>query len=234
VNGDSDTADQFVLTNPDPNVFTSILNIDGITIEIKGTGAFANGDAFRIIDADRILGTPIITSVDPNQNWVFDANSGLICLGSCPGNVAGDYNGNGMRDAEDIDILSAAVRDGQTDARFDLNGDGLVSSADRTEWVEVLTNTYFGDSNFDGEFSSSDFVTVFVPAKYETGQAAGWTEGDWNGDGLFNSSDFVAAFTGAGYENGPRNGGLQAVPEPSTFALILLGIVGLSGVVRRR
>ena len=233
VNGDTDTADQFVVDNPDPEVLTSILNIDGVTIEVKATGAVANGDSFKIIDADQIVGTPIITSVVEGQNWVFDATSGLVCLGSCAGGVAGDFNGNGMRDAEDIDLLSVAITNNDTDGKFDLNGDGSVNAADRTEWVEVLTNTYFGDSNFDGQFNSSDFVTVFGAAKYESGEAANWSEGDWNGDGLFNSSDFVTAFSGGGYEGGERDGGLQTVPEPSSLVALLLGAGMLLGRYRR-
>ena len=233
VNGDTDTADQFVVDNPDPEVLTSILNIDGVTIEVKATGAVANGDSFKIIDADQIVGTPIITSTDPAQNWVFDATSGLVCLGSCAGGVAGDFNGNGMRDAEDIDLLSVAINNNDTDAKFDLNGDGSVNAADRTEWVEVLTNTYFGDSNFDGQFNSSDFVTVFGAAKYESGEAANWSEGDWNGDGLFNSSDFVTAFSGGGYEGGERDGGLQTVPEPSSLIALVMGAGLLLGRFRR-
>ena len=75
---------------------------------------------------------------------------------------------------------------------------------------------------------------MFGAAKYETGEAAGWGQGDWNGDGTFNSSDFVAVFSAAGYEMGPRPGGLQTVPEPSSIALILLGIIGGFRVVRRR
>lgn len=149
-------------------------------------------------------------------------------------NAIGDYNGNGARDSDDIDILSEAIRNNDMDSKFDVNGDGNVDGADRTEWVEVLTNTHFGDSNFDGEFSSSDFVAVFGAAKYETGETAGWGQGDWNGDGTFNSSDFVAVFSAAGYETGPRAGGLQSVPEPSSIVLILLGISGGLRVVRRR
>ena len=145
------------------------------------------------------------------------------------GGVAGDFNGNGERDVADLDLLTTAVAAG--DASFDLDGDGDADAADRTYWVETLSNTYFGDSNFDGEFSSSDFVTVFGAAKYETGEDASWNEGDWNGDGTFNSSDFVAAFSGGGYEQGARDGGLMTVPEPSGIALALLGLVGL---VRRR
>ena len=145
------------------------------------------------------------------------------------GGVAGDFNGNGERDVADLDLLTAAVAAG--DASFDLDGDDDADAADRTYWVETLSNTYFGDSNFDGEFSSSDFVTVFGAAKYETGEDASWNEGDWNGDGTFNSSDFVAAFSGGGYEQGARDDGLMTVPEPSGIALALLGLVGL---VRRR
>ena len=145
--------------------------------------------------------------------------------------VAGDFNGNGERDVMDMDLLTQAVKDG--DASFDLDGDNDVDADDRTFWIETLTNSYFGDSNFDGEFSSSDFVTVFTAAKYETGEAATWAEGDWNGDGIFSSSDFVAAFMGAGYELGAREGGLQVVPEPTSLGLLGIGALVLLGVRRR-
>ncbi len=112
---------------------------------------------------------------------------------------------------------------GGADAGFDLNGDGTVNLADREFWVVDLTNTFMGDANFDGEFNSSDFVTVFGAAKYEKpGVAATWAEGDWDGDGFFTSSDFVTAFGGAGYENGAREGGLKVVPEPSGLILLAL------------
>jgi hypothetical protein len=144
--------------------------------------------------------------------------------------LAGDFNGNGSRDPGDLDLLAAEMTAGTNNAAFDLNGDGVTDIGDRRFWVENLANTFIGDSNFDGEFSSADFVAVFIPAKYETGQAATWTEGDWNGDGVFSSSDFVAAFTGGGYENGPRDGGLQVVPEPSS----LLMLVGASLLLLRK
>ncbi len=139
----------------------------------------------------------------------------------------GDYDGNRILDAVDLDVLSEAIRSGKTDTQFDLNRDGSVDDGDRSTWVVDLKMTYFGDANLDGEFSSSDLVSVFAVGKYESGEDAGWSEGDWNGDGLFGSSDFVAAFADSGYEKGRRN---LAVPESSGVTLILVGLTTFASV----
>ena len=129
---------------------------------------------------------------------------GLLNLGVEPaGN--GDFDMDGELTAADIDLLNAAIGDGGGDAMFDVTGDGAIDDADRKEWVEVLKGTYFGDSNLDGEFNSSDFVFVFSGGEYEDGIEGNstWSTGDWNGDKEFGSADFVLAFQGAGYEQGP-------------------------------
>ena len=113
-----------------------------------------------------------------------------------------------------------------------MNQDGKTDAADRIAWAEQVQNSWLGDSNFDGEFSSGDFVLVFSTAKYETGEMAGYAEGDWNGDMLFDSGDFVTAFTSGGYEQGPRP--VNAVPEPTAAGLFVFGLVGLNTLRRRR
>jgi hypothetical protein len=145
------------------------------------------------------------------------------------GGLLGDFNDNGSYDAEDIDLLSTEVRGEMNPPEYDLNGDGLVNQDDRGEWVEVLANTYFGDSNFDGEFNSSDLVAVFTTGEYEDGVVgnSGWATGDWNGDTEFDSSDFVTAFAAGGYEMGPRTTPV-AVPEPATAVMISLAILALA------
>ena len=59
--------------------------------------------------------------------------------------LAGDFDGDSQLTARDIDLLSAAVREGATATDFDVNGDGLVDNDDRDVWVQDLKGTYFGD-----------------------------------------------------------------------------------------
>ena len=85
----------------------------------------------------------------------------------------------------------------------------------------------------DGEFNSTDLVTVFTEGQYEDQVVgnSGWATGDWNGDTEFDSSDFVEAFAAGGYEMGPR--AAQAVPEPSAVIMLLVGVVVLAASRRR-
>jgi hypothetical protein len=149
----------------------------------------------------------------------------------------GDFDGSGSLDAGDIDLLSAEVRAGANNSRFDLTGDHQVNADDRVHWIDVLKRTYLGDANLDGEFNSTDFVVVFTAGQYEdlvTGNSA-WATGDWNGDGDFGSTDFVAAFQAGGYEQGPRTA-VHSVPEPASFAslLVMACLIGVRGLKARR
>lgn len=157
-----------------------------------------------------------------------------VSLTAASAGVPGDFNGDGQLTAIDIDLLSEEVRAGSNLPEFDLNDDALVNDDDRTIWVEDLKFTYFGDSNLDGEFNSSDLVFVFTRGKYEDAEPlnATWEDGDWNGDAEFNSSDFVTAFSGGGFEVGPRTPA-AVVPEPAAVSLILMGAL-LPFSLRRR
>ena len=151
--------------------------------------------------------------------------------------VPGDFDGNSLREATDLDFLTDAIFTGDVDPLFDLNNDGDVNWRDRTYWIETLANTWYGDSNLDGEFNTSDFITVFIANKYETGERAGWADGDWNGDQLFNSNEFHFFFLEIelrGFERGPRPGGFQPVPEPPSLQPILCLFLALIWKKRNR
>ncbi len=169
----------------------------------------------------------------------FGVSSGLNEIevyGRLAGGLVGDFNGNGILDAEDIDLLTIEVSLGMNPSGYDLNDDGLVNDEDRTVWVDELKGTYFGDADLDGEFSSTDFVVVFQAGQYEDDEVANstWATGDWDGDFEFTSADFVKAFQAGGYELGPRTAVLAAVPEPASIGLCGLAAVGLMLGLRRR
>lgn len=133
----------------------------------------------------------------------------------------GDFDGNYLLDALDIDKLTESVANGEYSAALDLNNDKVAYHADRTFWVERILRTNFGDANLDREFNSSDLVAVFEAGEYEDGVEgnSGWAEGDWNGDTEFSSADLVTAFQVGSYEQGPLTA-VAAVPEPSGLAML--------------
>ncbi|MCA9148253.1 MAG: PEP-CTERM sorting domain-containing protein [Planctomycetales bacterium] len=151
------------------------------------------------------------------------------------GTIRGDLGWDGDLDVADLDKLLGFVRSGEFDSQSDFNFDKVVDQADLAFWVHDLKQTYFGDANLDGEFSSSDLVAVFEAGQYEDSVPLNstWATGDWNGDGDFTSSDLVSAFADGGYEQGPR-AAAQAVPEPATATLLLSSLAGAMSLIRRR
>ncbi len=118
------------------------------------------------------------------------------------------------------------------DARFDLTGDGLVSVADRDEWLALaaaengFSEYLLGDTNLNGDVTFSDFVALAdgFPGGRE------WTDGNFDGsrDGTgFN--DFVDLA-----ENfQPLIPGAATVPEPTSLRLLLTIIFSLSLIGKR-
>ena len=85
---------------------------------------------------------------------------------SLRGGVPGDFDMSGSLTAIDIEMLSTALM-GEVWLGFDLNQDGHVNADDSEFWVHELANTWYGDANVDGEFNSSDLVSVFRAGHYE-------------------------------------------------------------------
>jgi hypothetical protein len=115
-----------------------------------------------------------------------------------------DMDGNGYLDANDINLLAAALRSNEPSAAsHDLTGDRRLDQADLAFLVEDLMQSRFGDANLDGVFDSADLVQVFQAGQYEDDLPgnSGWAEGDWNGDGDFTSSDLVFALQRGGYQS---------------------------------
>ena len=123
---------------------------------------------------------------------------------STPG-IVGDFNENGELDVEDIDLLTAASASGANDKNFDLNDDDLVDFGDVTVWAKDLRNSWIGDSDLDLLFNSGDFVLVFTAGKYETGDAAVWSQGDWNVSIIWDHRDYISLRYELSSESTPAN-----------------------------
>lgn len=137
--------------------------------------------------------------------------------------LAGDFNESGTVDEADVDRMAQALRAGDSDAMFDLDGDANVSAADRDFLIHDILNTFYGDANLDGEFNSSDLTRIFQAAEYEDNVAGNstWATGDWDGDSEFTTSDLVLAFQEGAYEQGPVN----VLPEPNSLSLLAVSLL---------
>jgi hypothetical protein len=183
----------------------------------------------------------------PNENWriwtregsgLLDDQGGPTPADTIPGPVAaflevtytprttpsGDFNGNGVLDLPDVNLLNGAIAGAMNPAQFDLNADTKVDQTDLAMWVSTLKRTWFGDADLNGEFNTGDLVAVFTAGKFEQNVDAGWQEGDWTGDLRFGTGDLVRAFTDGGFERGPK---AAAVPEPTgpLCAVLAFGLI---------
>ncbi len=210
------------------------------------TNANFRGANLRNARVDK-FGTPLVAIFDANtvyNQWtVFPKGFDPVAKGlKLMHTEVGDFDPNDVLEIADIEALQSRLLRGDShlwlpDLRYDSNGDRVIDSKDIRAWVQDLKHTWFGDSNLDGEFNSTDLITVFQAGQYED-QVAGnstWSTGDWDTDGEFTTSDLVVAFQDGGYEAGPR-AAVAAVPEPSGGMLLAMSLVGLltSQIVRRR
>ena len=243
------TQGQTKLSEDDGMLVLSVADVSGDDPAVPGRAFLSyeyeatSGDfiiqARELVDTDNPASSEnvfgdVLALVDSDFYFAFVSFTNPFTLEPAPA-VPGDFNGDRLLTATDIDLLSAQVRAGTHPAGYDLNNDRLVNQVDRNVWVNDLRKTYYGDANLDGLFNSADFVSVFQTGQYEDGVAGNstWATGDWNGDTEFASSDFVTAFQAGGYEAGPR-AATAAVPEPAGLTLLLVGFGLAAGGFRRR
>lgn len=187
-----------------------------VSIDQAELAAFANNGKQYAVD--------IFDSYSGGWGWIgFDT----VSIPTGGGGVVTDYDGDGEVGPGDLDAHAALVA--SNDPIGDLNEDGTTNYDDRVAWIKTVQGSWVGDVNFDGEFNSSDLVASLTAGKYETGDAATYSQGDFNGDLLFSSADFVVAFADGGYEQGPL-AATAAVPEPTGIVLLLTGLL----VLRRK
>jgi hypothetical protein len=140
-----------------------------------GTGDFDNDGV-----GDLLVGVPL-----EDINGL--TNAGLVHTIYGEQLQAGDFDGNGLLDGDDVDSLSAVAVAGTHDPQFDLTGDGQVTVADVHFWVTQLKGTTLADANLDFATDASDFV-IWNAHKFTFDTR--WTHGNFNSDSVIDGSDF--------------------------------------------
>ena len=143
--------------------------------------------------------------------------------------LAGDFDGDGDVDADDIDLIYEFIRTSvpPTGASYDLVADGMIDQFDVDLLVHSLveagdgTGTEYGDFNLDGLVNGTDLSIL----SSNFGGPAGYAGGNANGDLLINGTDLSILSSSFGFV------AAAAIPEPMTLSLLAAGAVAL---LRRR
>ena len=107
----------------------------------------------------------------------------------------------------------------------------------------LIKYTYFGDTDLNGVVDTATDFDLYITGLTSGGSLGGWFYGDFDYNGIVDSSaDFDLFITGLTSQGSPLltaggNGGsnlVQAVPEPSTFVLGGLALLGFAGAGLRK
>ena len=173
------------------------------------------GDTFEFLSGSIIDGDFSLLDAAPLSSglgWKLDYGASQATLEVIP-EVPGDLTLDGVADLQDIDALVVAIVTQEGLVQFDINGDGMLNSADRDAWLIAAGQTNINapylltDANLDGNVDVSD-INIWSAHKYSA--TDGWSQGDWNVDGVTDAQDFNLWNSRKFTSSSP-----QAVPEPS-------------------
>ena len=82
--------------------------------------------------------------------------------GTAGDSIVGDFNGDQLVNATDIDLLQAALIAGNTDPQFDLTGGGSLTQDDVTFLVQTMLGTNYGDTDLDGDIDTGDLTRAII------------------------------------------------------------------------
>ena len=144
------------------------------------------------------------------------------------GAMACDFNSDSECNDVDIDLLAAAVRNGTSDAKFNVDGIGgdIPDDGDFDFYItdDSMLSTGFGDHDLNMNVNFNDFVKI----SNNFNMMGGWDQGNGNTDDITNFNDFVRMSNNFGMDFTSASN----VPEPATVGAI--GLLALIVLRKRR
>jgi subtilisin-like proprotein convertase family protein len=167
------------------------LSLDG-TVQVTGLAGFGAG-AYTLFDYTGVLSGAGLTVGAGVPGGGFNYR---LTIGGGQANLVaslsalGDVNQDGVINSSDIDAINGhfgSVVANLSLARYDLNGDNVVSQADVTYELSNILHRTYGDANLDGLVDFIDFQTLLDHWQLH---GAVWAQADFTGDGVVDFSDF--------------------------------------------
>ena len=138
----------------------------------------------------------------------------------------GDFNGDGVWDTMDIDLLGKEIIAGTNNSDFDITGDAAVNQDDLNQWLsDAATENGFGvpylggDANLDGTVDAQDLNSLALNWQQNVDP---WSQGDFNTDGFVDASDLNAL--ALNWQSSIPSAA-AAVPEPNSLAILCLCVI---------
>ena len=179
------------------------------------------------------------SAIDLDNNGVV-GQSDLAFFTHFAGKRVGDFDKDGMLDADDIDLLTANLSiPKEAEYAYDTDDDGMFDDADRLFLINDLMQTRVGDLDVDGDVDSAD-ITVLATnwtGASQAGEGSTYGTGDVDFDGDVDAADrllIVQNWTGAQMTEGRASSSLtltNVIPEP---AGAILAIMAAAAFFRRR
>ncbi len=126
-------------------------------------------------------------------------------------------------------VLNAATAIGDDGSIVGIGTDSLGHTG---QGFLIRETSLDGDANLDGKVDINDLTIVLDNYNRTSGMT--WGTGDFNGDGKVDINDLTIVLDNYNQSIGSPAGGVSAVPEPGTWALLAAGLVGLLTYASRK
>ena len=208
-----------------------------LSVELGGYSP-RGGESYTLLQAGDVIGDAFLETdfslaeLPEGLDWelTIDDTSVVLSIAGMLEGLLGDFDNMNGLDVADVDALVAEIQSGGGNSAFDVNGDGVVTTADIPAWLEAKSQAdggafVSGDTDLNGMVEFADFLQL----SGNFGDDGVWSQGNFDGQNGVDFADFLALSSNFG----ANSAGVESVPEPSGVALAAAAMLGLLSLRKR-